>query len=86
MYQPVQCTCKQVREDSATLTILECTMELAGVYECKAVSDLGQDKTRATLTVNSKLFDYTGFGGKPRKEGGKKLLITPPPFADTGEE
>merc|ERR1711872_741742 len=42
----------KVREDSTTLTILECSMEMAGYYECKAVSDLGQDKTRASLTIN----------------------------------
>jgi hypothetical protein len=30
-------------------------MEMAGHYECKAVSDLGMDKTRASLTVNSKI-------------------------------
>merc|ERR1711915_388853 len=42
----------KVHEDSCTLTILECSMEMAGVYECKAVSDLGMDKTRASVTVN----------------------------------
>merc|ERR1711973_694820 len=42
----------KIREDTTSLTILECTSDLAGYYECKAISDLGQDKTRASLTVN----------------------------------
>merc|ERR1712107_832337 len=42
----------KVREDTTSLTILECSMDIAGIYECKAVSDLCQDKTRASLTVN----------------------------------
>jgi hypothetical protein len=40
---------------------MDCTMEMAGCYECKAVSDLGLDKTRASLTVNSKSENLTMF-------------------------
>jgi hypothetical protein len=50
-----------VREDTTTLTLMDCTMEIAGYYECKAVSDLGLDKTRASLTVNSKSQNLTIF-------------------------
>jgi hypothetical protein len=53
--------CAQVREDTTTLTLMDCTMEMAGYYECKAVSDLGLDKTRASLTVNSKSENLTMF-------------------------
>merc|ERR1712080_616642 len=42
----------KVREDSTTLTLIDCGFDLAGIYECRAVNDLGSDKTRASLTVN----------------------------------
>ena len=44
----------KVRDDRTTLTLIDCGFDMAGHYECKATSDLGQDKTRASLTVNSK--------------------------------
>jgi hypothetical protein len=42
----------KVREDSCTLTLIDCGFDVAGIYECTAVNDLGSDKTRASLTVN----------------------------------
>merc|ERR1712008_188246 len=42
----------KVREDSSTLTLIDCGFEVAGIYECRAVNDLGSDKCRASLTVN----------------------------------
>ena len=44
----------KVREDSSTLTIIDCTFEDAGMYECRASNTLGMDKTKGSLTVNSK--------------------------------
>ena len=44
----------KIREDSSTLTLIDCGFDNAGYYECKAVNELGSDKTRASLTVNSK--------------------------------
>ena len=43
----------KVRDDSSTLTLIDCGFDSAGYYECKAVNELGSDKTRASLTVNS---------------------------------
>ena len=48
----------KVREDNSVLMIIDCQNDVAGVYECRAVSDMGSDKCRATLTVNSKYFSY----------------------------
>merc|ERR1712180_18289 len=42
----------KVREDSSTLTLIDCSFDRAGIYECRAINDLGSDKTRASLTVN----------------------------------
>merc|ERR1711881_467954 len=42
----------KVREDSSTLTLIDCGFDVAGIYECRAVNELGSDKTRASLTVN----------------------------------
>jgi len=42
----------KIREDSSTLTLIDCGFDNAGYYECKAVNELGSDKTRASLTVN----------------------------------
>ena len=47
----------KVREDSSTLTIIDCQFEHAGTYECRAVNSLGSDKTKASITVNSKFTD-----------------------------
>ena len=43
----------KVREDSSTLTIIDCTFDEAGMYECRASNALGTDKTKGSLTVNS---------------------------------
>merc|ERR1712012_394242 len=42
----------KVREDSSTLTIIDCTFDDAGMYECRAANNLGTDKTKGSLTVN----------------------------------
>merc|ERR1711973_732118 len=42
----------KVREDTTSLSVLECKQEHNGYYECKIVNDLGEDKTRASLTVS----------------------------------
>ena len=44
----------KIREDSSTLTIIDSTFEDAGIYECRASNNLGTDKTKGSLTVNSK--------------------------------
>merc|ERR1711920_810890 len=43
---------KSKSDDSSTLTLIDCGFDNAGYYECKAVNQLGSDKTRASLTVN----------------------------------
>ena len=47
----------KVREDSSTLTIIDCSSDDNGVYECRASNNLGTDKTKGSLTVNSKFVD-----------------------------
>jgi len=42
----------KVREDCSTLTIIDCTFDDAGIYECRASNNLGTDKTKGSLTVN----------------------------------
>merc|ERR1712025_1464372 len=42
----------KVREDSSTLTIIDCTFDDVGMYECRAANNLGTDKTKGSLTVN----------------------------------
>merc|ERR1712241_1572165 len=42
----------KIREDSSTLTIIDCTFDEAGMYECRASNALGTDKTKGSLTVN----------------------------------
>merc|ERR1712226_938302 len=42
----------KLREDSSTLTLIDCGFDVAGIYECRAVNELGSDKCRASLTVN----------------------------------
>merc|ERR1711992_352592 len=42
----------KVREDSSTLTIIDCSFDDAGIYECRASNNLGTDKTKGSLTVN----------------------------------
>lgn len=44
----------KVREDSSTLTIIDCSFDDSGMYECRAANNLGTDKTKGSLTVNSK--------------------------------
>merc|ERR1712123_85422 len=47
----------KVRDDSSTLTLIDCGFDSAGYYECKAVNELGSDKTRASLTINKMTAD-----------------------------
>merc|ERR1712173_145734 len=42
----------KIREDTTSLTVMECKQEHNGYYECKIINDLGEDKTRASLTVS----------------------------------
>merc|ERR1712066_786657 len=42
----------KVREDSSTLTIIDCSFDDGGMYECRAANSLGTDKTKGSLTVN----------------------------------
>merc|ERR1712012_532935 len=42
----------KLREDSSTLTLIDCSFDMAGIYECRAVNDQGSDKCRASLSVN----------------------------------
>jgi len=42
----------KVRDDSSTLTLIDCGFDSAGIYEVQAVNALGSDKCRASLTVN----------------------------------
>merc|ERR1711902_112245 len=42
----------KVREDSSTLTIIDCSFDDSGIYECRAANNLGTDKTKGSLTVN----------------------------------
>ena len=51
----------KVREDSSTLTIIDCSFDDAGIYECRASNNLGTDKTKGSLTVNSKYIFITIF-------------------------
>ena len=44
----------KLREDSSTLTLIDCSFDMAGIYECRAINDQGNDKCRASLSVNSK--------------------------------
>lgn len=43
-----------VKGNKATLTLIDCTLEMTGYYLCRATSELGVDTTRAGLTVSSK--------------------------------
>ena len=47
-----------MREDSSTLTIIDCNFDDGGVYECKASNNLGTDKTKGSITVNSKYHTF----------------------------
>merc|ERR1719228_1905861 len=59
----------KVREDSSTLTLIDCGFEQAGYYECKAVNELGSDKTRASLTVNKMTEDEKADYEKAKAKG-----------------
>merc|ERR1711884_38486 len=37
---------------SSTLTIIDCSFDDSGIYECRAANNLGTDKTKGSLTVN----------------------------------
>ena len=49
----------KVREDSSTLTIIDCNFDDGGVYECRASNNLGTDKTKGSITVNSKSHNFS---------------------------
>jgi hypothetical protein len=42
----------KVNDDTTSLNILECSQDHNGIYECKIKNELGEDKTRASLTVS----------------------------------
>ena len=44
----------RVKDQKTSLTLIDCTMEMAGYYTCKITSELGTDTTRAGLTISSK--------------------------------
>ena len=46
----------RVKGDRGSLTLVDCTKDMAGFYQCKVSNDLGTDTTRAGLTVASKSF------------------------------
>merc|ERR1712113_574013 len=64
----------KVRDDRTTLTLIDCGFDMAGHYECKAASDLGQDKTRASLTVNKLTEAERVTYEKQKKEGIAELV------------
>merc|ERR1712098_452122 len=41
----------KVREDSSTLTLIDCGFDVSGIYEVQAVNVLGSDKCRASLQL-----------------------------------
>merc|ERR1719435_596631 len=59
----------KIREDSSTLTLIDCGFDNAGYYECKAVNELGSDKTRASLTVNKMTSDEKAEYEKAKANG-----------------
>merc|ERR1712059_188426 len=59
----------KVRDDRTTLVLIDCGFDMAGHYECKAISDLGQDKTGASLTVNKMTEAEKEGYEKQKKEG-----------------
>merc|ERR1712226_738285 len=64
----------KVREDSSTLTLIDCGFESAGIYECRAANDLGSDKTRASLTVNKMTAGEKADYEKAKAEGLNDLV------------
>merc|ERR1712071_384251 len=64
----------KVREDNSVLMIIDCQNDVAGVYECRAVSDMGSDKCRATLTVNKMSADEKADYEKAKAEGLNDLV------------
>merc|ERR1712088_1266169 len=59
----------KLREDSSTLTIIDCSFDMAGIYECRAVNDQGGDKCRASLSVNKLTTEEKAEYEKAKSEG-----------------
>merc|ERR1712055_944892 len=59
----------KVREDSSTLTLIDCSFDRAGIYECRAVNDQGNDKCRASLSVNKLTNEEKAEYEKAKSEG-----------------
>jgi len=59
----------KVREDSSTLTLIDCSFDMAGIYECRAVNDQGNDKCRASLSVNKLTNEEKAEYEKAKSEG-----------------
>jgi hypothetical protein len=59
----------KLREDSSTLTLIDCSFDMAGIYECRAVNDQGNDKCRASLSVNKLTNEEKAEYEKAKSEG-----------------
>jgi len=59
----------KLREDSSTLTLIDCSFDMAGIYECRAVNDQGSDKCRASLSVNKLTTEEKAEYEKAKSEG-----------------
>jgi len=59
----------KLREDSSTLTLIDCSFDMAGIYECRAVNDQGNDKCRASLSVNKLTTEEKAEYEKAKSEG-----------------
>merc|ERR1711899_222911 len=59
----------KLREDSSTLTLIDCSFDMAGIYECRAVNDQGSGKCRASLSVNKLTTEEKAEYEKAKSEG-----------------
>merc|ERR1712107_665350 len=59
----------KLREDSSTLTLIDCSFDMAGIYDCRAVNDQGIDKCRASLSVNKLTTEEKAEYEKAKSEG-----------------
>jgi hypothetical protein len=59
----------KVRDDRTTLILIDCSFDMAGIYECRAVNDQGSDKCRASLSVNKMSSDEKTEYEKQKAEG-----------------
>merc|ERR1712192_170871 len=59
----------KLREDSSTLTLIDCSFDMAGIYECRAINDQGNDKCRASLSVNKLTTEEKAEYEKAKAEG-----------------